>query len=327
VFDLTRENPVLTLTQLSATIALPRILREVAQLQLGHLVAERPRSLADIASHYGFDERVLALVLDILVGNGILVEEDDLYHPTPLSDQLDMIDQLFVGMEAWHCWSQLDHSLRTGEPAFKHVYGTDFFSYLASHPQKNANWKRWNSLTAQEWFQEVAEMLPLDGSESICDVGGGEGDLLCRLLKHYPRCRGTLLERPEVTPLEDTCFASVAGDMFEAIPAGHDLYLLSRVFCNWNDEHMLTVLRNIAAAMHPSSRLVIIDGVIPAKGDPERAIYVANSLSLFLMFGSRLRELAEFEALLAKADFKLSGVKQLDTELGITWHILIARPI
>jgi hypothetical protein len=90
---------------------------------------------------------------------------------------------------------------------------------------------------------------------------------------------------------------------------------------------MLTVLRNIAAAMHPSSRLVIIDGVIPAKGDPERAIYVANSLSLFLMFGSRLRELAEFEALLAKADFKLSGVKQLDTELGITWHILIARPI
>ncbi len=53
---------------------------------------------------------------------------------------------------------------------------------------------------------------------------------------------------------------------------------------------MLTVLRNIAAAMQPTSRLVIIDGILPEKDDPERAIYVANSLSLFLMFGSRLRE-------------------------------------
>jgi orsellinic acid C2-O-methyltransferase len=327
VFDLTRENPVLTLTQLSATIALPRILREVAQLQLGHLVAERPRSLADIASHYGFDERVLALVLDILVGNDILVEEDGLYHPTCLSDELDLIDQLFVGMEGWHCWSQLDHSLRTGEPAFKHVYGMDFFSYLASHPQKNANWKRWNSVTAQEWFQEVAQILPLDGSESICDVGGGEGELLCRLLEYYPDCRGTLLERPEVAPFQDAPFAWVAGDMFKAVPAGHDLYILSRVFCNWNDEHMLTVLRNIAAAMQPSSRLVIIDGVLPEKDDPERAIYVANSLNLFLMFGSRLRELTEFEALLARADFELTQVKQLDTELGIIWHIIIASKL
>lgn len=325
MFDLECGNPLLTLTQLSATIALPRILREAAQIRLGHLVAERPRSLAEIAIHYRFDERVLALVLDVLVGNDILIEEDGLYYSTPLSDQLDMIDQLFVGIESWHCWSQLDHSLRTGEPAFEHVYGTDFFSYLASQPRKNANWKQWNSVTAQEWFDELAQVLPLDGSETICDLGGGEGELLNRLLEHYPDCRGTLLERPEVAPFEDAPFDWVAGDMFTAVPVGHDVYIVSRVFCNWNDDRMLRVLRNIAAAMQPNSRLLIIDGILPAKGDPERAVYVANSLNLFLMFGSRLRELNEFESLLAQAHFSLEGVKQLNTDLGITWHILIAK--
>lgn len=322
---MTGEHPLLTLTQLSAAIALPRILREVAHIRLGHFVAEQPRTRAEIAHHYGFDEGVLGLVLDVLVANGILLEEDDLYHPTRLSNELDMIDQLFVGMEGWHCWSRLDQSLLTGEPVFDQLYGIDFFSYLAAHPQKNANWKRWNSVTAQEWFAGMAPVLQFEGSESICDVGGGEGELLCHILDEYPDCRGTLLERPEVQPFDDAPFDWVSGDMFKSIPAGHDVYIVSRVFCNWNDDAMLIVLRNIAAAMKAESRLVIIDGILPEKGDPERAIYVANSLSLFLVFGSRLREYTEFEALLALADFKLAGVEQLQTELGITWHIIVAK--
>lgn len=327
MFVVKADNSLLTLTRLSATIALPRILREAAQLRLGHLLAERPRSLADIASHYGFDAGVLALMLDVLVGNDIVEEENGLYHATPLSDELDMIDQLFAGIEAWHCWSQLDHSLRTGRPAFEHVYGTDYFSYLANHPQKNANWKRWNSATAQEWFNGLAQVLPLQGTESICDLGGGEGEMLRRLLAQFPGCRGTLLERPDVIPAGGMPFECVAGDMFKAIPAGHDVYLLSRVFCNWDDARMQTLLRTLAAAMRARSRLVIIDGVLPAKGDPERAVYVANSLNLFLMFGSRLREQAEFAALLNDAGFRLHSATQLPTQLGITWHILVAGPL
>lgn len=324
MFDMTGEHPLLTLTQLSATIALPRILREAARLRLGHFVAEQPCTLAEMARHYDFDEGVLGLVLDVLVANGILLEEDGLYHPTRLSNELDMLDQLFVGIEGWHCWSRLDQSLRTGAPVFGQLYGMDFFSYLAAHPQQNANWKRWNSITAQEWFDGMAAVLPFEGGESICDVGGGEGELLCRILDGYPGCRGTLLERPEVQPAKDAPFDWMAGDMFENVPAGHDVYILSRVFCNWNDEAMLTVLRNIAAAMKAQSRLVIIDGILPEKSDPRRAIYVANSLSLFLMFGSRLREYSEFEALLTLAGFRIADVEQLETELGITWHILVA---
>ena len=82
MFDIPVDNPALTLVQLSASIALPRILREAAQMRLGHFVAEQPRSLQEIDSHYSLDESVLDQVLDVLVCNDNLLEEDGLYHPT-----------------------------------------------------------------------------------------------------------------------------------------------------------------------------------------------------------------------------------------------------
>lgn len=134
----------------------------------------------------------------------------------------DLKTEQFVGMESWHCWSALDDSLGTGMPAFEQVYGTDFFSYLSQHPQKNDNWNRWNSVTAQEGFDGVVENLPLRNGESVCDIGGGQGELLHYILDEFPDCSATLLERPGVEIEEGAAFDWLAGDMFTGVPPGYD---------------------------------------------------------------------------------------------------------
>ena len=78
--------------------------------------------------------------------------------------------------------------------------------------------------------------------------------------------------------------------------------------------------------MHPRSRLLVIDGVLPDRGDPDRAIYVANRLSLFLMFGSRLRDLGEFTTLLEQAKFTLTDRRAMPTDMDFCWNILFAEP-
>ena len=324
MFDLSTEHPLLTLTRLSATLALPRILREAARIGLGQFVLEEPRTLAEIADHFGFDERVLGLFMDVLVAADVFVEEDGKYHASEFTEEIDAIDQLFVGMENWHCWSALDESLRTGAPAFKQLHGTDFFSYLAEHPAKNENWIHWNSVTSEEGFEGVVHKLPLRGDESICDIGGGRGELLCLLLDEFPDCAAALMERPGVELDEDTPFDWLVGDMFAEVPRGHDVYILSRVACNWGDKEFLAVLRNIAQAMDGDSRLFIIDGVMPEKGDARRAGLVANSLNLFLMFGSRIRMQGEYDSLLQEAGLELRSIEELGTDTDIGWSLLVA---
>ena len=34
----------------------------------------------------------------------------------------------------WQSWGAIEHSVRTGEPAFEHVFGAKLFDYYTAHP-------------------------------------------------------------------------------------------------------------------------------------------------------------------------------------------------
>lgn len=39
--------------------------------------------------------------------------------------------------ERYRAWGDVLHGVRTGEAAFNHMYGMDYFSHLAQHPESN----------------------------------------------------------------------------------------------------------------------------------------------------------------------------------------------
>ena len=146
----------------------------------------------------------------------------------------------------------------------------------------------------------------------LVDVAGGHGRLIAALLKANPEMRGILFDLPRVvegaSPLlekegvADRCEA-VGGDIFEAIPSGGDIYLLSRIIHDWDDERALSILQNCAAAMSERSKLVIVDIVLPEIIEPSPSVQSQMLLDLNMLArtGGRERTATEFRTLLRSA--------------------------
>ncbi len=91
------------------------------------------------------------------------------------------------------------------------------------------------------------------------------------------------------------------GDFFASIPSNGDLYIISRVLLNWDDEHALKILQNCRAAMSPTAKLLIIDFLLPNQNPT--ALDFLSSLHIFVLGGRLLRTEAEYYALLSAAGF------------------------
>ena len=112
-----------------------------ARLGIPDLVAGGPRSAAELAEETGTHPDALARLLRALVALGLLGREDDgRFSATPLSRALEdgpgsiRAFAVFVGEVTWRTWSALDHSVATGEPAFRHEHGEGMFEYLGHDP-------------------------------------------------------------------------------------------------------------------------------------------------------------------------------------------------
>ena len=166
--------------------------------------------------------------------------------------------------------------VRTGEPAFDHVFGMPLFDYYAANPAAARVGAA--GLSARSAGENAAIVAAYDFSAADCvmDVGGGEGSLLrsssppirsCgSVVRDAPRCRpgpGSTRRRPEI----DRC-ELVAGDFFTAIPGRSSLLLLKKVIHDWTDERAATILRNCRAALPAGGRLLLVENVIPAGNEP-----------------------------------------------------------
>jgi hypothetical protein len=89
-----------------------------------------------------------------------------------------------------------------------------------------------------------------------------------------------------------------AGNASEAVPPRADVYILSHVIHDWNEEHCLTILRNCRAAMTPTSRLLIIELVL-REGNAPRLWQRGHGDDD--VDWSRGRTARQFESLLARA--------------------------
>jgi O-methyltransferase domain len=96
------------------------------------------------------------------------------------------------------------------------------------------------------------------------------------------------------------------------VPAGGDLYLLSRVLMDCDDEQAMRLLRNCHQAMAPDARVLIVQQVVPAVGSdaPRESLLDAamSDLNMLVLTGGRERNEAEYRDLLEQAGFALTRI-------------------
>lgn len=282
----------------------------------------------------------MARLLQTLVAFGILKREgEEQFGLTPTGEflrtdaagSLRSTVRFIVGPWAWRAFEQLDHSVRTGEPAFDHVWGMSNFEYWARHPDvSKIHDEAMTGLTATETARVLAA-YDFSQFRTIVDIGGGNGAFLAALLSQQLRATGILAELPHVVSLAsgvlqqagvvDRC-EMVGCDFFETVPSGGDAYILKHIIHNWDDERARTVLRNCHRSMGASAQLLIIDPLLPQRPNPEGAIgYLMDMTMLAVTPGGRERTQHEFQKLLESAGFELTRV----IRTGGTSDIIEAR--
>lgn len=314
-----------------------RLIALAAELAVADLVEDCPRTVDDLARATGTDADALYRVLRTLAGIGVFTEvEPRTFGQTPLSATLrtgsagsvrDAVLEL-GSPETFGSLMQLEHSVRTGEPAFDRTYGEDWWSYLAARPDRAEIFNNVQTITARQVHALVLEPYELTGVRRLVDVGGGHGTLVAAMLRRYPELTGVVFDQPSVVAgarevLEAAEVAdraeTVGGDFFESVPADGDVYLLTMILHDWNDERSIRILTNIREAMAPGARILVIDPVIPEGDNPHLGKFI--DIFMLMHFAGRERTEREFAAL-----FEAAGLRHVETRhSGAPSSLLVAE--
>lgn len=307
-------------------------LHAMAELRIAdHLArsAAGPRRLAELT---GTDPGALARLLSYLVGLGMLRRTADGRFALTDAGALLTDDHpdsmrglaLTYGGPFYRAWGSLLYSLRTGRDAFGEVFGAPLFAYLAAHPDLGRTFQC--SMSAgTSFFGAVPECFDFGGARVVADIGGGKGSLLAAVLRAVDSVRGVLFEAPHVVEdarrhlgelgLLDRC-TLVSGDFFAEVPVTADVYLLSRVLHDWDDDGCLAVLRAVARAMPAHGRLLILERLMP-EGDEDRIALASNLHMLVMLPGARERTLGEYRDLLARAGLAFLASHELPLDVSL----------
>jgi hypothetical protein len=304
-----------------------------AKLGLADLVASGPKTVAELAASTHAHVPSLARFLRALTSLGIFVEDaDGRYRLTPFSETLqadhpDSIRRWAMMLGARFIWGpsgELDLTIRTGQPAFEHVYGAPFFKHLADHQDDAAVFNAAMS-SMPAWIATLVEAYDFSRFERIVDVGGGHGALIAGILSANPHLHGILHDLPGVVAgaaapregaMADRC-EIVGGDFFESVPAGADAYLLKGIIHDWNDEAAAKILANCRRAIRSNGTLLLLDTVLTPSSDPAQALM---DLLMMVLTGGRERTESEFRSLLQQANFSLTRVISTGGESIIEAH-------
>jgi hypothetical protein len=284
-----------------------RALALAADLRLADALATGPRPVEALALEVGADPDTLHRILRALASDGVFAEDEPgVFGNTEVSELLrrgdgwDDFAHLFG--DVWlRAIGELDAT--SGKPPFPRIFGTDFWSWLAEHPDERASFDR---AMLEGWERRVERLAELDwrGDEVVVDVGGGNGSLLVALLGRHPGQRGVVFDLPETNRDEAALgdrIEFVSGDFFERVPPG-DVYVLSTILHDWDDERAAAILRTIRRSAAPDARLLALDSVVPPGNEPHGAKWL--DLLMLTLFDGRERDEAQWRALLAAAGFE-----------------------
>lgn len=305
-----------------------QLLYVAAKLGVADVLAEGPRTGAEIAAAVDADHDALVRVLRGLVTDDVLAEEPDgRFALTPVGACLAAMHgaALARGEVYYEAASGLLETVREGGTAYEHVYGERFFDHLARHPDREAAFQGSMASRSEQEARDVVAAYDFTGLRRLVDVGGGREVLLAEILRAAPELRAVLIDREAAIPaaLAHLQAASVAdrgdcivADFFETVPTGADAYVLSRIIHDWNDADAAHILATCRQAMAPHSRLLVIEAIMPERAR-DRPAAIRMDLHMLLLLGARERTEAEFRVLLEASGFRVQRVVLTASPAGL----------
>lgn len=302
-----------------------------AVLGIADLVAERPVTADDLARLTGTHADSLYRMLRVLACAGIFTETGDRrFGLTPLGAGLRQGGPLralamLLGGVHYRAWGDLLETVRTGEPAFPRVFGQPLLEYMSANPALQNLVSNSMSGLMDETIAAMTAAYDFAGVATLVDVGGGQGRLVQAVLDLHPATRAILVDFPPVAAAARTLLdaagvgdrvRTVGRDFFTGLPAGGDVYILSRILQGLDDDRASTVLMRCAEVLPAGGRVVVAEMVITSE---HSTLTAGEDLHMMLVTaGGRIRTETEHRDLLAAAGFRLARVVPTRAPLPFT---------
>jgi hypothetical protein len=295
-----------------------RAITTVANLGVAdHMAGATP--VDKLATATGANADALYRVMRALAAVGVFVEQPGkTFALTPVGEVLRTdhphsmrgMCRMLNDRWNWAAWGELDHSVKTGQPAFDRVHGTTPFKYFAEHADESRLFgEAMTSLTVGV-TEAVTAAYDFSGVKHLVDVGGSHGILVSGIVRNFPSVKGTLFDLPhvidEARPRLPQTVATVAGSFFEPLPRA-DAYIMKSIIHDWDDASCVKLLAQCRAAMEPGGRVLIVESIVTDR--PDSAFVKLLDLEMLAITpGGRERTEAEYAALLRGAGLQLSRV-------------------
>lgn len=315
-----QEQRTVSLETLS-DLCTPWCVHVVATLRIADHIAAGTAELNELAAVANCNADYLGRVLRHLIGKGVFEE------PAPGRFALNeaarqLLDPgMFFGLNLdgfggrmAYAWGTLLKAVRTGQPAYAELFGRPYWEDLDAHPEIAAEF---DAIMGPAGHGTPDPEILLNGDwesvRTVVDVGGGTGALLAEILRAHPEARGILVDFPKtVARAAETFEAAGVADrvqtigqsFFDPLPAGADLYVLSKVLNDWPDCETVAILKRCAEAARSSGRIVILGGVSPDDAPASLSIET-------VLLGGKTNTLAEFRELAREAGLQVSAAMRL----------------
>ena len=312
--------------QLTMGMGITAALQPIVRMGIPDQLASGPLPIAQLAQNTGSNADGLYRVMRLLASLGVFAELlGKIFALTPMSELLrsdtpgSLRDFVLWCSNGFHfkVWSEMAHSIKTGQPAVEQVTGKTCFDAIFGDLEVGADFNSAMTCFSRLIAPALLEAYDFSGIGTLMDVAGGHGAILCEVLSRYPTMKGILFDLPNVVEeanchicslkLEDRC-QTIHGDFFENIPAGADAYYMQHILHDWADEPALKILGNVRRALEgrASGRLIALESVIAEDSAPNPAKWL--DLEMLLMPGGRERTEREWRELFANAGFKITQI-------------------
>ena len=213
-------------------------------------------------------------------------------------------------------WGNLLQSVKTGEIAFDDVHHTSVWEYYESHPLRGANFNKAMAGMTQNTIMQILPAYDFSSFKTIVDIGGGNGALLCGILKSTADIKGIVFDSEEYIKDQATRYIGEnnlqarcsfeAGSFFEKVPAGASAYLMKSILHDWDDDQAKKILANVQKAMLKGSKLILIESVVPERNTPHPGKLL--DINMMVMTGGKERTGVEWKSLIESSGLRVSKI-------------------
>jgi len=320
----TRENPSTpALFEVETTCWLSQAIYVAAKLGIADLLRDGPQSCVALATSSNSDAPSLFRLMRALSSVGIFAHLGrDRFALSRLAESLqtDVRGSLraiviTIGEIHYQACGSLLHSVQTGSPAFNTLFGTSLFAYLQQNVDAADAFNQGMANASSMLAYAVLMAYDFAGISSIVDIGGGQGNVLEKILQFTPAITGTVFDTASTIEKAKQVLGNdvwsrrcsyVIGDFFTSAPQGADAYLLCGLIHDWDDRRAIRILKNCRRAMPEQGRVLLVDMVVPDL-DATSSNKLPD-LNMLALTGGRERTKAEFHVLLDAADYKLTRI-------------------